>query len=721
MDTTVLRFPASILTQSDSIQHAIEKKFERRQKTVINDETVIERWIGPQKRSRGVVFVDDLHLPSPDKYDCCSSHEILRSWLSHGGWYNKKDGNFLRVRDLHLFATVKDSQKSALPSSRLLRFFAPVQLWSPSEKDLIKIFSSCCGVVEPKDLGSPSGALTVQDVRSRTIAATIAFFSGARGVTQHTTGPAPLRDLKLRCIGSALTGLCLLPSFAAATSSATAGVHRASTVVKAWAHECVRTVCDRFAQEYRDGLNALLLDIGKQYFGEEMMKACFATEDGEGVKIPSSLCFGNGLRVGSVESAALAIADEEYYDEILIGPRLVNSVRNEISSFNKQVELSKLGGRGKSSLARGASADLTGGAPSLFPEDVLHLALPTLDISVFTSALRHLLRICRALQLSLSRIASHAVAAAHIVLLGEFGLGRRSLAVLAAHLLEHLVVLPVRPAKADSSNADRAGLLTFTGWREVLGAAMEAAGLRNRSTTIIITDDTLRAGDNDGGRKKERILEDLERIMSSSPIPDVWSQEQQNAIVENIRPIARDSGEKVSSQDAVMDFFERRVRKNLHVIVCLNETAGDKYGSSNVSSDLSLIATRFPGILRNCVVDRFSPWPRDALHFIADHKVGPALSAATKYLPASQSFRGAISVVDRSFLDSEIDEDGIYTLVDTVLSDEEPVIQGPEGKLLPLDVGLDESPLSSQDCPEEESLFKPRLRKVVSTNISKNS
>jgi len=65
--------------------------------------------------------------------------------------------------------------------------------------------------------------------------------------------------------------------------------------------------------------------------------------------------------------------------------------------------------------------------------------------------------------------------------------------------------------------------------------------------------------------------------------------------------------------DNLYEYFIRRVRKNLHVVLCF----------SPVGEKLRKRLINFPGLVSGCTIDWFSCWPRDALVAVSKHFLSP--------------------------------------------------------------------------------------------------
>lgn len=65
---------------------------------------------------------------------------------------------------------------------------------------------------------------------------------------------------------------------------------------------------------------------------------------------------------------------------------------------------------------------------------------------------------------------------------------------------------------------------------------------------------------------KESFLEDINNVLNTGEVPNLFELQEYNEIYDLLRPIAKDNGVP-EGKDSVMNYFVQLVRENLHIIL----------------------------------------------------------------------------------------------------------------------------------------------------------
>lgn len=130
---------------------------------------------------------------------------------------------------------------------------------------------------------------------------------------------------------------------------------------------------------------------------------------------------------------------------------------------------------------------------------------------------------------------------------------------------------------------------------------MLVAGCEAKHTTFIMTDTQI---------MYESFLEDVNNILNTGEITNLYSKEDTETMAEYLEPIL--TKRKIAvTKDTIYSNYIERLRDHYHIILCMSPV-GDKLRDRT---------RMFPSLVNCCTLDWFSSWPEEAL-----------LSVATQYL-----------------------------------------------------------------------------------------
>ncbi|XP_004437259.1 PREDICTED: dynein heavy chain 6, axonemal [Ceratotherium simum simum] len=191
----------------------------------------------------------------------------------------------------------------------------------------------------------------------------------------------------------------------------------------------------------------------------------------------------------------------------------------------------------------------------------------------FQDAIEHVSRIARVIRQERG----------NALLVGVGGTGKQSLTRLAAHMCGY------RCLQIELSRG-----YNYDSFHEDLRKLYKLAGVDDKNMVFLFTDTQIVV---------EEFLEDINNILNSGEVPNLFEKDELEQVLAATRPRAKEVGISEGNRDEVFQYFISKVRQKLHIVLCMSPV-GEAFRSR---------CRMFPSLVNCCTIDWFVQWPREAL------------------------------------------------------------------------------------------------------------
>lgn len=516
IEYTSLIINFSAQTTANQVQDLILAKLDRRRKGLF----------GPPVGKKCVIFVDDVSMPLKETYGAQPAIELLRMWLDHWMWYDRKEVTEVRLIDIQLICAMGPYSSGRMVTPRFERHFNTIVIDEFDDDTLATIF---CTMIAVHFRRQSNIAEELHESIDAIVQASIYVYKRAR---QHLL-PIPakcfylfnLRDLTRLVQGVQLSN--------GETLSVARDLHRL------WIHEVLRVYGDR-----------LVDDADRLWICDTLLDAMSRILHIEPTEV--------------LDTAQANAVDHSDLHRLMYCDFGAGKMTRNYSEVPNWQQLKAI--------------------VELYLIEYNGMSKRPMEIVLFRFALEHLTRICRILKQPRG----------HAMLIGVGGSGRQSLTRLAAHINDYEVY-----------QVEMTRQYGIKEWREDFKTMLNRISASTNHAVFIMTDSQM---------KEETFIEDINSVLNSGEIPNLYTPEEQMDICNRMRQIDRER-EKHQQTDgsaaALFFIFVNIVRDQLHVVLCM----------SPIGDDLRNRVRKYPSIVNCCTIDWFEAWPADAL-----------LAVSSKYL-----------------------------------------------------------------------------------------
>ncbi|CAF0708408.1 unnamed protein product [Brachionus calyciflorus] len=302
----------SAQTSANQVQDIFMSRLDKRRKGIF----------GPPMMRKAVFFVDDMNMPQREKYGAQPPIELLRMFIDHGYWYDKKDTTSFQLQDIQLVSAMGPPGGGRNPvTPRFVRHFNVISVNPFNDETMTRIFSTILTTYLriqefPPDYFS-IGNMIVQ--------ATLQIYKESA----NNLLPTPAKShyiFNLRDFSRVILGCCLIRK---------SEMESKRLFLRLWVHETMRVFYDRLIDDKDrkwlvDAIKNCVKDIFKEQFDSVFEHLANNGQGGGGRVSEEDL---RSLMFGDFMHPDLDV-EERYYEEIKVIDSMYGVVEQCLEEYN---------------------------------------------------------------------------------------------------------------------------------------------------------------------------------------------------------------------------------------------------------------------------------------------------------------------------------------------------------------------------------------------------